>query len=82
ESLKLSSSLNYPKWNGYVGMMLSSQGAGLDVYFDSGNTLIAADVPADDPHVIQLKNALDNALQTVLMNTVSPKILLKYQSVE
>lgn len=80
ESLKLSSSLNYPKWNGYVGMMLSSQGAGLDVYFDSGNTLIAADVPADDPHVIQLKNALDNALQTVLMNTVSPKILLKYQS--
>lgn len=80
ETLKLSSSLNYPKWNGYVGMMLSSQGAGLDVYFDSGNTLIAADVPADDPHVIQLKNALDNALQVVLMNTVSYKILLKYQS--
>lgn len=80
ESLKLSSSLNYPKWNGYVGMMLSSQGAGLDVYFASGNTLLAADVPIDDPHVIQLKNALDTALQVVLMNTVSYKILLKYQS--
>lgn len=76
ESLKLSSALNYPKWHGYVLMNLSTQGAGLDAYFNNGDTLVSQ----DDPNFLQVKSALENALQVVLMNTISSKILLKYQS--
>ena len=80
ESLKLSSSMNYPKWNSYTGMLVATQGAGLDIYFTTGDMMLPPAEPIDDTLVMQLQVALNNAIQVVLLNTVSSKVLLKYQS--
>ncbi|ODQ44277.1 hypothetical protein PICMEDRAFT_18521, partial [Pichia membranifaciens NRRL Y-2026] len=74
ESLKLSSSMNYPKWNSYTGMLVATQGAGLDVYFTTGDMMLPPAEPIDDTLVMQLQVALNNAIQVVLLNTVSSKV--------
>lgn len=80
ESLKLSSSMNYPKWNSYTAMLVATQGAGLDIYFATGDLMLSPTEPIDENLMVQLRVALNSAIQVVLLNTVSSKVLLKYQS--
>lgn len=57
-------------------MMLTAHGCSLKSYFVRNGMLISL----DDELALQLKVTLGNMLQVVLMNTVSTKILMKYQS--
>ena len=54
--------------------------AGLDVYFTTGDMMLSPAEPIDETLIMQLRVALNNAIQVVLLNTVSSKVLLKYQS--
>ena len=44
-TVKLSSAVNYPKWENYVGRMLATVGAGVDVYFTTGDLMLTPDTP-------------------------------------
>lgn len=79
ESSKLVSAVNYPMWDNMTKMTLAAQGVGMDTYFESGDMLIPDGDTSDDVNILKLQSALENGIQTVLMNTVSRKILRKYQ---
>ncbi|GMM47345.1 hypothetical protein DAPK24_039200 [Pichia kluyveri] len=79
ESSKLVSAVNYPMWDNMTKMTLAAQGVGMDNYFESGDMLIPDGDTSDDVNILKLQSALENGIQTVLMNTVSRKILRKYQ---
>ena len=80
ENMKLQLSINYPKWHLHTSMLVASQGAGLDIFFATGDMMLSETEPQDKALVMQLRKILNNTVQVVLMNTASSKIVMKYHS--
>ena len=77
-SPKLSAAVNYPKWENYVGRMLATVGAGVDVYFVSGDLMLTPDTT--EVQSAQIQNLLTLIIQTILNCTVAPSILDKFET--
>ena len=75
---KLSAAVNYPKWENYVGRMLATVGAGVDVYFASGDLMLTPDTT--DVLSAQIQGILTLIIQSILHCTVAPAILDKFET--
>lgn len=54
ENMKLFSLINYSKWYNNTYMLAAVQGAGLDVFFTSGDMMLSEAETADDSLVLNL----------------------------
>ena len=77
-SAKLTAAVNYPKWENYVGKMLATVGAGVDVYFASGDLMLTPDTT--DVLSAQIQGILTLIIQSILHCTVAPAILDKFET--